>query len=62
MEEIIKQIEEYQQTNKIMFDFAMAKPINEIVYDFSTLIGHMNAELSYIKLNIELLLIKEKYK
>lgn len=62
MEEIIKQIEEYQQTNKIMFDFAMAKPINEIVYDFSTLIGQMNAELSYIKLNIELLLIKEKYK
>jgi hypothetical protein len=62
MEEIIKQIEEYQQTNKKMYDFAMAKPINEIVYDFSTLIGHMNGELSYIKLNIELLLIKEKYK
>lgn len=62
MKKIIKQIEEYQETNKIMFEFAMTKPINEIVYDFSTLIGHMNAELSNIKLNIELLLIKEKYK
>ena len=62
MEEIIKQIEEYQAENKIKYDAAVEKPFNEIVFELAGLIGYMNAELSYIKLNIELLLIKEKNK
>jgi hypothetical protein len=40
----------------------MKKPVNEIIYDFSSLIGQMNGQLIGIKLDIELKIIKDKYK
>jgi hypothetical protein len=62
MEDLIKKIEQYQAENKLLYDEAMKKPVNEIIYDFSSLIGQMNGQLIGIKLDIELKIIKDKYK
>ena len=54
MENIIKKIEEYQAENKVRYDAAMAKPFNEIVFEFAGIIGAYQSQLNTIKIELEL--------
>lgn len=54
MENIIKKIEQYQAENKVRYDAAMAKPFNEIVFDFARVIGAYQSQLEMIKIELQL--------
>lgn len=49
MEEIIKQIEEYQINNNKKWDELMERPTNEMQIPMAQLIGAMQSQIEYIK-------------
>jgi len=55
MEDIIKKIEQYEIEHKLRYDAAMAKPFNEIVFEFAGIIGAYQSQLNTIKIELELI-------
>ena len=55
MENIIKKIEQYEADHKVRYDDAMAKPFNEIVFEFAGIIGAYQSQLNTIKIELELI-------
>lgn len=49
MENLIKKIEQYQIDHKVIYDAAMEKKYEHIVFDFAAIIGRYQSQLEIIK-------------
>ncbi len=54
MEDIIKQIEEYQINNNKKWDELMERPTNEMQIPMAQLIGAMQSQIEYIKYELKI--------
>lgn len=53
MENLIKQIEQYQIDHKVKYDAAMEKELNQIVFEFAAIIGRYQSQLEIIKIELK---------
>ena len=53
MENLIKQIEKYQAEHKLRYDAVMEKELNQIVFEFSAIIGAYQSQLEIIKIELK---------
>lgn len=61
MEDIIKKIGKYRESNNVCFDFANSKSTDiEKVMDMAFLIGKMQSQLEIIQIEIKTLMYKNK--